>query len=118
MAQIKVWNTTTHVVMLDGGELLDPQKAAWVDVASNVVQALLASGDVVDTGAKQPEPVAPVNPVQIPSAEEIEALMQPAAKPKSSKSKRNVAEDSEAAPQDEVQLVDESNSEVTDEDSF
>lgn len=118
MAKIRVWNTTTHVVMLDGGELLDPSKAAWTDAASAITQALLASGEVVDTGAKEPEAPPQENAVIIPSAEEIEAMTQPAAKPKASKPKRNVSEDTEVASQDEVQLVNESSSDVNDEESF
>ena len=118
MAKMRVWNATTHVVRIDGGELLDPAKSAWVDVAGAHIQELLASGELIDTGEKEPvqEPAEPV--VHIPSNEEIAAMESQAAKPKASKSKKNVSEDTEPVTDNEVQSSNDSNGEVTDSETF
>lgn len=106
MSKIEIWNATPHVVVLDGGEFLDPAHLALVDSSSEVIAALLLSGEVVEIGVLPEETPASL----LPTAEEMVAK-EAEVKTKVSKSKRNISEDTDESTEDEVQLASDSDGE-------
>jgi hypothetical protein len=117
MSKINVWNATKHGVVLDDGSILDPARKAWVEEDSDRIKMLINTGEIINLGT--PEAHAPVQQVQvfpIPSIVETEELSsKQSSKPKTSKSKRNVSEDTEASEENTVQLLSDSNNEVENE---
>lgn len=106
MSKIEIWNATAHVVVLDGGEFLNPAHLASVDSSSEVIAALLLSGEVVQIGeAAEEVPTSPLSTVEEMVAKEAEV------KTKVSKSKRNISEDTDESTEDEVQLASDSDGE-------
>jgi hypothetical protein len=110
MAQINVWNATSHIVVLDNGAILDPAQIASADGDNENVKALLQNGEIINVDAVEE------TPQPLPSVEEMnEASAKYAAKSKSTKSKRNVSEDTEVSEENTVQLLSDSNNEVENE---
>jgi hypothetical protein len=110
MAQINVWNATSHVVVLDNGAMLDPAQISSADGDDEGIKALLQNGEIINVDAVEEAPQP------LPSVEEMnEDSAKYAAKSKSTKSKRNVSEDTEVSEENTVQLLSDSNNEVENE---